>query len=141
MLMLIARPYFALALLCFACGSSLPEPRHARQPRSEYLPVPYPPPASFSEVVPPAPNSKAVWVDGHWAWRARNYVWQRGGWVQPPEGARLAPWHARYAQDGTLMFADAIWYDAQLKPISSPKTLVPAFTPPNELTPEAQHGF
>ncbi len=103
--------------------------------------MPYPPPAGFSEVIPPAPNSKALWVDGHWAWRGRTYVWQRGGWLQPPEGARFAPWHVRYTRDGSLMFADEIWYDAQLKPIPSPKALVPAYTPPNELTPEAQHGF
>jgi hypothetical protein len=131
----------AFALACVACGSSLPEPKHARQPRSEFLPVPYPPPAGFSEVVPPAPNGGALWIDGYWAWRGRAYVWQRGGWVVPPAGARLAPWHVRYLSDGTLMFADEVWYDAQLKPIPSPKALVPAFTPPNVLTPEAQHGF
>jgi hypothetical protein len=130
-----------LAFACAACGTRLPEPQHARQPRSEYSPVPYPPPAGFSEVVPPAPNRDALWVDGHWAWRGRTYVWQRGGWVAPPKGARFAPWQVHYTQDGTLMFADAVWYDAQLQPIPSPKVLVPAYTPPNELTPESQHGF
>jgi hypothetical protein len=131
----------AIALCCVACGTSLPEPKHARQPRSEFLPVPYPPPAGFSEVVPPAPNSAALWIDGHWAWRGRTYVWQRGGWVIAPAGARFAPWRVRYLRDGTLMFADEIWYDAQLRPIPSPKSVVSAYTPPNELTPEAQHGF
>jgi hypothetical protein len=129
-----------LALLCAACGRHLPEPEHARQPRSEYLPVPYPPPAGFSEVVPPSPGD-ALWVDGYWAWRGRAYVWQRGGWVRPPKGSRFAPWHVRYTADGTLMFADEVWYDAQLKPIPTPKSIAPAFTPPNELTPESQHGF
>ncbi|HEX3776459.1 MAG TPA: YXWGXW repeat-containing protein [Polyangiaceae bacterium] len=119
----------------------MPEPKLARQPRSEYLPVPYPPPAAFSEVVPPAPNRGALWIDGHWAWRGRTYVWQRGGWVLPPRGARFAPWNAHYTRDGTLLFADEIWYDAKLQPMPSPKKLVSAFTPPNELTPETQHGF
>lgn len=131
----------ACALCCAGCGTRLPEPSHARQPRSEFLPVPYPPPASFSEVVPPAPKPDAVWVDGHWAWRGRTYVWQRGGWVEPPEGARVAPWRVRYLRDGTLMLADEIWYDKSLRRIERPPVLVPAYTPPNELTPESQHGF
>jgi hypothetical protein len=130
-----------VVLACVACGSSVPQPKLARQPPSEYLPVPYPPPAAFSEVVPTAPKGDALWVDGHWAWRGRTYVWQRGGWVTPPEGARFAPWHVRYTQDGTLLFADEAWYDLHLQPMPSPKALVPAFTPPNELTPESQHGF
>ncbi len=117
----------------------MPEP--ARQPRPEYLPVPYPPPAAFAETVPPRPNREALWVDGHWAWRGGTFVWQRGGWVQVPTGARYAHWRIRYAPDGTLLFAEEAWYNAQLKPIAAPKVLVSAYTPPNELTPEAQHGF
>jgi hypothetical protein len=136
-----ARSWCVVALACIACSTHLPEPAHARQPPADYLPVPYPPPAGFSEVVPPTPNREALWVDGHFAWRGRAYVWQRGGWVLPPKGARFAPWHVRYTQDGTLMFADEAWYDAHLQPIQSPKPLLPAYTPPNELTPESQHGF
>ena len=68
-------------------------------------------------------------------------MWQRGGWLLAPIGARFAHWRLRYSQDGTLMFAEEIWYDARLKPIPSPEILVSAFTPPNELTPESQHGF
>ena len=55
-----------LALTCVlssvACSASLPTPDPARQPRSEYLPVPYPPPAAFAEVVPPRPVPDALWV-------------------------------------------------------------------------------
>ena len=47
----------------------------------------------------------------------------------------------RYLRDGTLMLADEIWYDKNLRPIERPRVLVPAYTPPNELTPESQHGF
>jgi len=103
--------------------------------------VPYPPPAAFAEVVPKAPNGDALWIDGHWAWRGGQFVWQRGGWVAPPKGARFAHWRIRYSQDGTLQFAEETWYDAKLEPIASPKKLVEAYTPPNELTPESQHGF
>jgi hypothetical protein len=132
---------FGCCLACVACSSSLPLPAQARQPPSEYLPVPYPPPAAFAETVPPSPSKGAVWLDGHWAWRGSTFVWERGGWVVPPKGARFAPWRIRYAPDGTLLFAEEAWYDAQLQPIPSPKTTIPAYSPPNELTPEAQHGF
>lgn len=118
----------------------MPQPLPARQPRRDYLPVPYPPPAAFAEVVPPRPKD-ALWIDGHWAWRGGQFVWERGGWVAPPAGARFAHWRIRYSQDGTLMFAEEAWYGADLKRIPSPKKLVDAFTPPNVLTPESQHGF
>ena len=56
-----------------------------------YAEVPYPPPAALVEVVPNAPGDDgAVWVDGHWLWRGRYYVWERGGWLLPPEGASLS---------------------------------------------------
>ncbi|HYQ30619.1 MAG TPA: hypothetical protein VER04_25485 [Polyangiaceae bacterium] len=132
---------YVCVLACVACSSSLPEPLPARQPRSEYLPVPYPPPAAFAEVVPSAPNGDAVWIDGHWAFRGGQFIWERGGWVAPPAGARFAHWRIRYSQDGTLLFAEEVWYDAKLKPMASPQKLREAFTPLNELTPESQHGF
>jgi len=131
----------ACAVLGSACSLALPMPANARQPRSEYRPVPYPPPAAFAETVPPAPNKQALWVDGHWAWRGGTYVWQRGGWLVAPAGSRFAHWRIRYSQDGTLQFADETWYDARLKPIQAPVVRGSAYTPPNELTPEAQHGF
>ncbi len=130
-----------LLLACAACSSSLPVPLAARQPRAEYRPVPYPPPAAFSEVVPPQPRPDALWIDGRWAWRGGRFVWQRGGWVVSPDGSRMAHWRIRYEPDGTLQFAEETWYDAKLQPIATPKTLLPAFTPPNALTPESQHGF
>ena len=137
----LIRVGFVVGAACASCASSVATPEPARQPRSEYLPVPYPPPAAFAEVVPPKPRPGALWVDGHWAFRGGAFVWQRGGWVIAPEGARFAHWRIRYAKDGTLLFAEEVWYDARLKPMPSPKPLVPAYTPPNELTAESQHGF
>ena len=128
-------------MLCVACSASLPTPPLIMQPRSEFLPVPYPPPAAFAETVPEKPAASAVWVDGYWAWRGKLYVWQRGGWVVPPLGARYAPWRLHYSKDGTLLFAEATWYDAKGHLMESPTMARSAFTPPNELTPETQHGF
>ena len=59
----------------------------------------------------------------------------------PKAGSRFAHWRIRYSQDGTLMFAEEVWYDANLKPMASPKKIADAYSPPNELTPEAQKGF
>ena len=91
--------------------------------------------------MPAQPKPGSVWIDGHWAWRAGAFVWQRGGWVMPPPGGYFAHWRVRYSRDGTLQLAEEVWYDAQLRPIETPPVLVPAFSPPNELTPEGQHGF
>ena len=135
---------FALAVCAasvVACSSALPMPRQARQPRSQYFPVPYPPPAAFAETVPRRPDREALWIDGHWAWRGGRFVWQRGGWVRVPPGARYAQWRSRYSSDGTLLFAEEAWYDSRLQPIAAPTPLVEAYTPPNELTPESLHGF
>src|SRR5882724_6058675 len=87
---LVAERFSRLMVACAvagtACSLALPVPDDARQPRSEYRPVPYPPPAAFAETVPPAPNKQARWIDGHWAWRGGTYVWQRGGWLVAPAG-------------------------------------------------------
>ncbi|MEO8905860.1 MAG: hypothetical protein ABI488_25235 [Polyangiaceae bacterium] len=131
----------ACAFISVGCSSAVPMPDTARQPHSQYLPVPYPPPAAFAETVPPRPDREALWVDGHWAWRGGNFVWQRGGWLKVPPGTHYAHWRIRYAPDGTLLFAEEAWYDVHLKPIPAPKALVEAYSPPNELTPESQHGF
>jgi hypothetical protein len=133
-----------LSVVCLlvgtACSASLPTPLPARQPRSAYRPVPYPPPAAFAEVVPRTPAPEALWVDGHWAWRGGKFVWQRGGWVIAPEGARFAHWRLLYSRDGTLQFAEDTWYDAHLLPMRKPKTILPALTPQNAMTPEAKHA-
>jgi hypothetical protein len=122
----------------FACGSTLPEPSIGPHPTNEYVEVPYPPPAAAAEVVPPSPQSGAVWVDGQWIWRGRYYVWQRGGWVIPPAGAYFAPWRKYYTKDGTLYFADGTWRRASDRArIASPPFVRTAETPPTRYTPES----
>ncbi len=131
------------ALLCsacfFACGSStLPEPEVGPHPADEYIEVPYPPPAAAAEVVPPSPQSDAVWVDGQWIWRGRYYVWQRGGWLIPPAGAYFAPWRKYYTKDGTLYFADGTWRrKSDRARIVHPPFVRSAETPATRNTPES----
>jgi hypothetical protein len=121
------------------CGSALKEPEalpSAGPPLSEYQTVPYPPPAAFVELVPPPPRRDAVWVDGHWTYRPTGYVWERGGWVIPPANGYYERWQLEYQRDGTILFAPAGWYDANGQRLDDPEVLLPAGTPPHEVTPE-----
>lgn len=134
-----------LAVLWFffaaGCGATLPQPGLAAPPAEAFVAVPYPPPAALSELVPPPPKAAgAVFQDGSWVWRGRYYVWQRGGWVAPPAGARLSVAALRYTPDGRAYYAEARWVDARGRLIRSPHILVPATTPPNEVTAEFQTG-
>ena len=132
--------WFAALLVasCVACGSSLPEPEFKTQPVQAFEEVPYPPPPPLAEVVPRFDDGRAVWVDGYWAWRGSKYLWLRGGWVLPPDGAHYAPWQLAYRSDGALFLAQPSWYGADDKRLREPETLVPARTPTNEVTPEDQ---
>src|SRR6187402_979317 len=120
-------------LLLFGCSSGVPLPPRTRHARESYLPVPYPPPAGLAETVPQRPDG-AVWIDGEWAFHGRTYVWQRGGWVLPPPGARFAPQRALYQKNGRLMLAPGTWYDEGGNSLAPPDFIVPARTPPNEIT-------
>jgi hypothetical protein len=130
-----------LALLVLGCSSRLPAPEHVRHAREAFVPVPYPPPAALAETVPRRPESgDPVWVDGEWAFHGRMYVWQRGGWVRPPPGARFAPWRALYRRNGRLLLAPGTWYDGSGNALPRPEVIAPATTPPNEITTETQSG-
>lgn len=124
------------------CGSALPVPETATQPATAFVEVPYPPPAALVEVVSERPTSTAeatVWVDGNWAWRGSQYVWQRGGWLVPPKGGRYATWQVYLAADGRLLFATGTWYDAATqRPLPAPEWVAAARTPPNQVTSEKQ---
>lgn len=124
--------------IALACGGSLPTPPVTTHPPSAYIEVPYRPPAALVETVPePAPEG-AVWVDGHWDWQGRSYVWVRGGWLRAPEGAGYATWRSYMEHDGRLLFAPGVWYDARRQPMEAPRFLLVARTPPNEITLETE---
>lgn len=131
--------YCLVCLLGGACSGSLPMPPQTEHPLQAYVEVPYPPPAALVEVVPARPREDAaVWVDGYWIWRGRYYVWQRGGWLLPPENAKYAPWQSLLAKDGRIVFAPAAWYGADRRPLERPTMLVSARTPPNQTTVETE---
>jgi hypothetical protein len=86
--------------------------------------------------VPESPKSGAVWIDGYWAWRGKYYVWERGGWVEPPKAAHVAVWDARYTKTGVLLYAPTTWRDAKGNPLEPPPFLLPAAAPPTQETAE-----
>jgi hypothetical protein len=132
----LRHPVACIALLLIACGGAVPQPSAKPHPARAYEVVPYPPPSALVEIVPEQPHAEAVWVDGYWVWRGRYYVWERGGWVRPPNKASVAKSHARYRDDGTLLFAPTRWYDEHGRIIEPPPFLLPAATPPTEETAE-----
>jgi hypothetical protein len=133
---------FLALLMLAACGPSLPTPAMARHSGDAFQEVPYPPPAALAESVPPRPDRpNVVWIDGEWTFRGDTFVWRRGGWVEPPEGSRYAPWQSWYQADGRLMLAPGTWYDADGEALTEPiLPVVSAYTPPNRLTSESQTG-
>lgn len=137
------RALFALttALAVASCGGSLPQPLQSAPRDDTFVEVPYPPPPALSELIPPRPRDRrAVFLDGGWAWRGSYYVWQRGGWVIPPPGARATPWSVRYAADGRAFFAETAWVNERGERVRPPRILTPSVTPPNEVTAEFQTG-
>jgi hypothetical protein len=129
-------------LVAPACGSSLPAPRTGPHPpnATNYIEVPYPPPAARVEIVPRKPREGAVWVDGEWAWEGKRWVWESGGWVMPPEHAYLAPWLTYRQENGKLLFAPGTWHSDTGAPLPEPTVLAPAETslePQGSEVPEA----
>jgi hypothetical protein len=137
----LSRIALILSLVCAGCAGRLPMPEKTRHQVEMFEAVPYPPPAALAETVPREPERDgAVWIDGEWVFQGRRFVWQRGGWVYPPPGARFAPWRAVYQRDGRLMLAPGTWYDAAGNALPRPELARSAATPPNEATSEAQVG-
>jgi hypothetical protein len=121
------RIVLAVALVVLACGSSLPRPRAGPHPaNADYVEVSSPPPPAKVEIVPPAPDGSAVWVDGEWVWQTGRWVHVPGGWVRPPDGSYLAPLATVRISDGRLMRMASAWYDGGGRRIASPPILVHA---------------
>jgi hypothetical protein len=130
-----------VSALATACGSSLPLPRQVAATEDAFFEVPYPPPPALSELIPQRPKDKdAVFQDGGWTWRGSYYVWQRGGWVAPDASARFSPWAFHFTVDGRGLFSQSHWVDTRGNRLRPPAILVPAVTPPNEVTAEFQTG-
>ena len=78
------------------------------------LVVPYPPPPASVETMPPAPIDRGcLYLDGQWAFGARDWQWVAGGWVIPQPGCGFARsrlfWQTAGANSEELRFRPGRW--------------------------------
>lgn len=70
---------------------------------SDYAPDP---PAARSEIAPPRPSERHVWIDGSYVWRVGRWFWVQGYWAVPPRaGAKWNPGHWSRREDGFVWVA------------------------------------
>lgn len=91
--------------------------------------VSHPPPAALPEVVPDAPDDRAVWVDGYWRWAGTQWVWLRGGWVHLQAGDRMYPARFWYTAEGGMRFAERRYMDGRDQELKRPAIIKAAATP------------
>jgi hypothetical protein len=67
-----------------------------------------PPPQPVSEMRPPPPNTRMVWVAGYWHWTGMQYTWIPGHWESAPPGLL---WRApRYSvREGAYFYEPGGW--------------------------------
>ena len=82
------------ALAAVAAGLALPTTAEAQSITLRFGP---PPPPPYARPVPP-PRRGRVWVEGHYRWNGRRYVWEEGHWVRVRRGREYA--QPRWDQDG-----------------------------------------
>lgn len=120
-LLAVLAPIVVLAAPFAACsGSRVPTPEIREHPRGarEATCVPYPPPAAKPESLGLRPSDRAVWVDGDWNWKslgapestAGKWVWQPGGWVEPPYGATYSRGTLTRLPNGALAWYPPHWH-------------------------------
>lgn len=116
---------FVFALVAIGCAAELPLPTSGPVPMTALRRIPYPPPTARTEIVPPRPDPRAVWIDGQWDFLLRRWQWQEGGWVLPPASAYFTPWLTVRRADGELFFARPAWRGARGEPVAPPMRLSP----------------
>jgi len=113
-----------IVMALVACGSArLPKPTYMQQPSEALQQADFPPPPARSEVVPAAPRSDAVWIDGEWVWQGSRYAWKTGRWVVPPASASYAPWTSVRGSMGTFYIAEGKWRDGKGLEVADPPAL------------------
>jgi len=127
-----------LALLSSGCtNNSIPEVPIVEATRNvPPMVVSHPPPAALPEIVPEQPAEAAVWLDGYWTFRADNWVWVRGGWIDGRSSVRLVLSRFWYDKNGVLKFSDRQFQSPEGRAVTTPEILLAAATPPTPLLSE-----
>jgi hypothetical protein len=111
----------ALLVATAGCAAQVPVPPPSSHQGDVPVAVPYPPPVAQVEMVGPAPDADALWVDGSWQWTGESYSWSAGSWQHPPAGATLAPPLCVRRDSGELVYFPPSWHgpDGEPAPASS----------------------
>lgn len=101
----------ALTAVLAGCGAPLRKPEVGPHTNEAPLLVPFLPPPVQSEIVAPATEARAVWIDGWWTWRGRRWEWLPGKWEAPRPAAYWAPATIVFLADGRIAFFPGHWHD------------------------------
>ena len=88
--------------------------------QSPTLVVPYEPPAPLQEAAPAleAPDARALWIPGYWAWDddRNNFIWVSGIWRVPPPNTRWVPGYWNPTPAG-YQWVPGFWLATAAQPI------------------------
>lgn len=127
-------PLLATCLL-FACASRTRLAPEAAWPESitaldvsSSLVVPYPPPVTKIETVPPAPSDpRCLYLDGHWTFGGKDWQWMAGTWLLPPRGCAFARprlfWHELGGDRSELRLRPGRWVQASDLAVECPAAI------------------
>ncbi len=100
------------------CASTTPTVKTTPQPPSVAgVPVPFPPPPARVEVIPLRQRDSCKWRDGYWEFRAGEWQWSKGVWLNPAaDGCAYAAPATRFESTpaGTaLVYRASAWFDVE----------------------------
>ena len=72
------------AMLAAMLASAPPAEAHKVVIYDDVYDAPGPPPFDQPEVVPPAPSERVVWKPGFWKWKDGGWIWEAGRYVEKP---------------------------------------------------------
>lgn len=92
---------------------------------STSLVVPYPPPLTKIQTVPPPPNdANCAYLDGYFSFTIQGWQWVEGSWVRPQPGCAFARprlfWHTAQTDRYELRFRPGRWVRASNITIECP---------------------
>ena len=110
------------ALALTGCASAM-------APAAAQTRITEPPPAPLIETIPPAPDSDAYWIPGHWRWNGQGYAWLNGYWERARPGMvyQQAYWSNR---DGYWIYHPGQWVAMDAPLVSDEAAVVYEAPPP-----------
>ncbi len=102
-------PLAFLSLLLMACNGLVRQPEMGSHYGEPAIVVPLPMPPGKAEMVPDAPRSGMVWLDGEWLWKGGRWQWLDGRWEKPQKNSYWAPGTTVTLADGRVVWLRGAW--------------------------------